>query len=78
MNTLLVWVMVLHCQHECTHAALAKSMSQDPTVAIIEMYPYSNYRECANDKKVQANYADLTCEVRKIVVDGGQIMAVVP
>ena len=80
MSTLLVWVLVLHCHHECTFAALAKRMDQDPTIAIISMYPYSTgYSECTSDKASQRGTdADLTCEVRHIGVDGGQITAVVP
>ncbi len=66
-SSILFWVLVLHCHGECTFGG--------HTAAIAV---YRTFAECESDKGSMGQGQSFTCEIRKVIVNGGQIEAVAP
>jgi len=75
-STILFWALVLHCHHDCTFANWARTLGNDPQVAVIAVF--RTFAECEKMNRDPPKGESFTCEIRKVAVDGGQIAAVAP
>ena len=81
--TILFWALIMHCHpQECAFANWARAHENDPHDAVIDIY--RTFKECEADKPRDNPVNDrgygesYTCEILKISINGGQIVAVKP